>query len=68
MEYQKLSGLVSDRLAFDPDGPSPHPTSRQLAEKRALEAVLRPNYKFSDFEELDPRLQQNSFEAIRTEI
>ena len=47
---------------------STQPSLQQLAENKAVDEILRPNFKYSDFASLEPRLQQLLFERLRTEV
>ena len=43
------------------------PSLHQLAQKKLLEEIIRPGYKFTEFEGLESRLQRMLFEALQTE-
>ena len=44
------------------------PTLQQLASRKAMEQLLRPDFPSAEFEAMEPRLQRLVFEELRTEI
>ena len=49
------------------DGARPQPSLCQLAQSKALDNMLQPDFKFADFEEMEPRLQHMLFDALLAE-